>query len=158
MENRFFDLSSPRDMLLKAHREFDKLNVDLNIDNIFNFFVTAFHIQDYVKRRNAALEKEIDDLFKEPAFIMCNGLCNRGKHLELFADTDPKKKGKPHPTTRAMRRQSVTGNSSPGNTIPANAGVPRARFFVDDQEVDLRILAASILQKWEDFFTANNIP
>ena len=43
MNDRFFDLSTPRDMLNKAVREhFSRLETDLSIDNVFNFFVTAF--------------------------------------------------------------------------------------------------------------------
>ena len=40
----FFELRTPRDLLEKAHREHDRLTCAFNIDNVFNFFVTAFHI------------------------------------------------------------------------------------------------------------------
>ena len=54
MSEIYFELSKPIDVLNKAKREFEKMQKDLNTDNIFNFFVTAYHIMDYVKSQGKA--------------------------------------------------------------------------------------------------------
>jgi len=75
---QFFELQSPRDMLNKAKREFARLKADLNTDNVFNFFVTAHHIEDYA--RDAGIPE--GEFPKGVDFGLCKRLCNMGKHLE----------------------------------------------------------------------------
>jgi hypothetical protein len=49
MTHNFFEISSPRHMLEKAKREFARMKAELNTDTIFNFFVTIYHVKDYVE-------------------------------------------------------------------------------------------------------------
>jgi hypothetical protein len=83
--HQFFELKSPRDMLEKARREFNRLQADLNTDNVFNFFVTVHHIKDYAE--DYGIPK--DQWPKGGDFQTCRKICNMAKHL---ADSDKKYK------------------------------------------------------------------
>jgi hypothetical protein len=81
VNDNFFEISSPRDMLGKAKRELEKMNSDLTTDTVFNFFVTAYHVMDYVKAQEKASKIEIDKMYADSDFEMCNFICNKGKHI-----------------------------------------------------------------------------
>jgi hypothetical protein len=135
-------------MLWKAERELARLQSDLSIDNVFNFFVTAYHLMDYVEVQKAAPQATIDAMYHDPDFQECRFICNKGKHLEL--------RRQPDKATAVIRTHGGAYNTSAYNTRPFNAG-PLIRFLVDGKEVDIRTLAARILQKWQAFFTDNHI-
>jgi hypothetical protein len=61
----YFELRTPQDMLAKAYRERERLREGLDIDNVFNFFVTAGHIYDYVKKTNPSLKKALKEFKKK---------------------------------------------------------------------------------------------
>lgn len=46
----YFELRTPRDMLEKAEWELQRFRDDRTIDNLFNFFVTAYHVEGLRKR------------------------------------------------------------------------------------------------------------
>ena len=91
MGDNFFEISSPRDMLEKAKRELEKMKLELTTDTVFNFFVTAYHVMDYVKAQGKARKIEIDKMYADSDFEMGNFICNKGKHIQL-------KKGDPYKT------------------------------------------------------------
>jgi hypothetical protein len=74
---QFFELQSARDMLEKARREFSRLQSDLSTDNVFNFFVTAYHIKDYAKEVGIPESQFLNVV----DFQLCKKLCNMAKHL-----------------------------------------------------------------------------
>ena len=46
---KFFDLQTPKDLLRKLKREYDRWKADpLNVDLAWNFFVTAEHLPDWI--------------------------------------------------------------------------------------------------------------
>jgi len=47
-------------MLSKVRRELARLRDDVNIDTVFNFFVTAYHVQDYLRAEAAGRAKDVD--------------------------------------------------------------------------------------------------
>ena len=80
----YFELRTARDMLEKACREHKRLHREFNIDNVFNFFVTAYHICDYLKTTGivpAGVVQDLED--NDPDINACRDLCNKGKHLRL---------------------------------------------------------------------------
>lgn len=56
----FFELRTPRDLFAKAERELERLQREFSIDHLFNFFVTAYHIQDYVKEAASVHQHELE--------------------------------------------------------------------------------------------------
>ncbi|MDR5825805.1 hypothetical protein [Caballeronia sp. LZ043] len=79
----FFGLDSPNDILQKAKRERARLAEKIDVDNIFNFFVTVNHIHDYVDRRAEVTKAHHQVLRARPAMKLARDICNTAKHVEL---------------------------------------------------------------------------
>ncbi len=47
-------------MFEKAEREHQRLQNEFTIDNVFNFFVTAHHIKDYVEKTMAIPQQVLE--------------------------------------------------------------------------------------------------
>lgn len=146
MRDNPFLIFSAEDMLAKAKRELIQLKRKMNADTIFNFFVTAYHVMDYVKALATVPEVAIKSMYADPDFKLCQSICTRGKHLRVT-----KRSKKP-------RVKSVGGglNRSALNEAAVNAGTDWA-FYCDDVEVNPVELGETVIQKWERFFGENVI-
>jgi hypothetical protein len=94
---KFFDVQTPRDLLRKLEREYDRWKSDpLNVDFAWNFFVTAEHLPDWIyyqdmptsgTERPDLLDGEEPYKFKmaptRPLLRICSHLANGGKHFHL---------------------------------------------------------------------------
>lgn len=149
MTSAFFEISSPRDLLEKAKRDYAKMKADTSTDTIFNFFVTTYHVVDYVKALDTVPQSAIDGLYDDPDFKMCQFLCNKGKHIKL-------RQGLPY---EAKHEAAVAGGVLGSLVLGVDVLGGPARFVVLDggKEVDTVGLGAKLLEKWEAFFTANGI-
>lgn len=107
----YFELRAPRDMFEKAKREHERLMENFDIDNLFNYFVTTYHIQDYFDENSVIIDK-IKVFLKDQDLEDCKDLCHKGKHLALS-------RGRLDPRTQIMR-DSING--TPLNTMTKNAG------------------------------------
>ena len=146
MAQGFFAIRDHRDMLAKAEREFVRMRADLNTDTLFNFFVTEYHVIDYVKA-SAIPVTIIDKMYADPDFKMCRFICNKGKHLELTKEDKD---------AQFFRGYSGAMNSAPINSTPLNGGTPD-RFVVDGRNVDVFRLGQDMIVKWNEFFVTNGI-
>ena len=148
MTAAFFELQSPRDLLEKAKRDYVKMKADTSTDSIFNFFVTTYHVVDYVKALDAVSKVAIDQLYEDSDFKMCQFLCNKGKHIKLCQESAFEAKHKA--ATGVPLGSFVLGTSE--------LGCPE-RFVVVDggEEVEAVDLGEKLLQKWEAFFAAQGI-
>ncbi len=141
----FFELSTPRDMLEKAKREHAALEQRFDIDNIFNFFVTAHHVEDYI-RKTKSLEKAVVDTFVEGQDLKdCRDLCDKGKHLQLTKRKDP-----------LTTIWSGCLNGAPLNELAIN-GDDKWVLINGDREVDVKWLAERVLTKWEKFLSIHGL-
>ncbi len=147
MSQGFFEISSPRDLLEKARRDFEKMKDDISCDTIFNFFITVYHVVDYVRAQGIASTQFTQQLYEESDFRMCNFICNKGKHMALKA-------GDPYHLKHDYGAQ--LGHVILGVT---ELGAPE-RFLVIDgtEKVDVLELGERLLNRWEQFFQENNIP
>jgi hypothetical protein len=94
--HQFFELKTPRDLLRKLEREYDRWKADpLNVDLAWDFFVTAEHLVDWVyyqdmpttgKPRPDLLDGKDRQSFKQtyPLTRICSHLANGGKHFHLY--------------------------------------------------------------------------
>ena len=121
-------------MLEKAKREYSRMKLDLNSDTIFNFFVTTYHIMDYVKSMKTIDDAAIQKMFDDEDFKMCNYVCNKGKHAIL-------KKVSPY---------NVYADGPPGGEIIYSVITPEKTVRVEE-------LADKLIAKWEKFFADNHI-
>lgn len=132
MAEAFFELRSPRDMLEKAQRELERMETNLSVDTVFNFFVTVYHVKDYVEAtRGSAILKEI---YGEEDFVRCQYLCNKGKHLRLRSE--PKQWG-----------------------THADAAEAEAQFavVVDGNRIDVLPLGQRLVERWRRFFEDHHL-
>jgi hypothetical protein len=139
------ELKTPRDILEKAKRELIRLKAELNVDNVFNFFVTAYHIQDYIKNSKSAPQANLDAFIKGSEIQLCKDMCNQGKHLKLS--------NKKNLNTTHL---SGTFGGAPFGALPFNSS---GMWLVmsDNQAMEVEILANNVIKKWEEFFKDNNI-
>lgn len=83
-KNTFFTLTS-KELYEKAQLEYKTLIEDISPYNIFNFFVTAYHLKDYIKSefrlnesRDIRAFGDMEELLNLAGFV-----ANKGKHFEL---------------------------------------------------------------------------
>jgi hypothetical protein len=143
----FFELRTPRDMLEKTKREYARLNASFDIDHVFNFFVSAYHISDYIKKSNAVPQAVIDAFLSDTDIQACHDLCDKGKHMRLT------KPGRHDP-------QTVIWNGcfggAPFGVLPFGGG-DKWVVFVGNKQFDVEWLAQRVLEKWEAFFVQHGL-
>ena len=145
MTNRFFEISSPRDMLGKAKRDFAVMMSQLSVDSIFNFFVTAYHVMDYVKTQGKASDEAINKFYEDEDFKMCNYICNKGKH--------PKKRSTLFET---RHNKAALFDSACFDEVAFDQ--PESYVLIaSGRRINVIPLAQRILDKWENFFKDNGI-
>ncbi len=153
MTEEFFQLHSPRDMLEKAKREFGRMKSSPNIDTVFNFYVTAYHVKDYVEGQSGVLGAAIKEEFKKDQGLrMCDYICHKGKHLELKA----KKWAKDEYKFKTRYKLMGVWGQAPWGAEPFGGG-ESYRLVVDGEEIDVIELGQRVLEKWERFFKDNGI-
>jgi len=133
MSYEFFDISSPKEMLEKAKREYARMKSDLNTDNIFNFFVTAYHVMDHIKTVSGVDPKAIQGMYDDD-FRMCQFACNKGKHAIL---------------------KTITPYSSFADSV--GGGETIYEVVDGSKRVRVEYLADKLINKWEKFFRENGI-
>lgn len=141
----FFELRTPRDMLEKAMRERQRLRNDFSLDNIFNFFVTAYHIRDYVKEVTAISASELKSFLADPDLQDCRALCNKGKHLRLTGHPD------------ALTDISSGGFGCNAFGEGAFGENEMRKLFYGNRAVDVRALPDRVIQKWEGFLARHGL-
>ena len=58
-------------MLEKAKRELARMEAEVHIDNVYNFYVTAYHIQDYVQKTNPSKIEELQNFLAQQDLTGC---------------------------------------------------------------------------------------
>ena len=143
----YFQLKTPRDMLEKSRREHGRLIAEFNIDNVFNFFVTAYHIQDYITMAGSVAPAVLRTFLSGPDLKAARDMCNKGKHMTLTRGSDPV----------TNRRTIGPLNTHPLNTLPINGIRVVWTIYTGSRSFDVAILAQSVMTKWDTFFAANGL-
>jgi hypothetical protein len=136
-------------MLEKARREHSRLTAAFNIDNVFNFFVTAYHIQDYVRESNAVPPVTIDAFVDSQDIKDARDLCDKGKHLHLTR--------RKYPDPSATRRVRGPLNTVPLNTMVLNGGKEIWMLESGARTVEVAALADRVIRQWDAFFATNGL-
>ena len=142
----FFELRTPRDMLEKTRREHARLCSDFTIDNVFSFFVSAYHIRDYVAKTNPVIQKALEAFLLGNDLKDCRDLCDKGKHLHLTHRHDP--------------ITDISGGGGFGESAFGESAFSDSEewhLLAEGRNVDVRQLANRVLQKWEEFFEKNGL-
>ncbi len=149
MGQGFFEITSPRDLLDKAKRDYEKMKTDTSSDTVFNFFVTAYHVMDYVKALGTIDKPAIDQLYADADFRMCQFLCNKGKHIKLRSKEPFKAKHQP----------AIEGGTLGSFEFGFDClGGPERFVLLDgDQVINVIELGERLIDKWEGFFVTHGI-
>ncbi len=132
-------------MLDKAEREFVRFQREFSIDNLFNFFVTAYHIQDYIRTTTAVPQTALDNFLADVDLKACHDLCDKGKHLRLTKRPDP------------MTVISNGGFSGASFGELAFGESEEWKLFYSDRAVEVRSLAARVIEKWKNFLDQHRL-
>lgn len=132
-------------MLSKAQREHARLRERFDIDNVFNFFVTANHIRDYVSKTGAVSQAALDGFLSDPDMNDCRDLCDKAKHLRLTKRADP-----------VTHRWSGAIGGAPIGVLPIG-GSGEWELWSDGRAVNIEALAGRVIDKWNAFFQENNL-
>jgi hypothetical protein len=128
----FFELETPDGMLAKAKRELARFEADVSVDHVYNFFVTAYHIADYL---NAGLQKQGQNI---PLIRLCKDACNKAKHMKLA----------PHPSDMKTPKYYTVGS------IPS---VEWCIIWPDGSSREFVSFAREVIAKWEKLFALHGI-
>ena len=139
-------LGSSTDMISKARRELARLRDDVNIDTVFNYFVTAYHVQDYL--RAEAPKDDVDALLTDADFTICRSICSQGKHLKVDRKAKPVK-------AKVSGRSGIVGFGVVGEMVVA--GDKPWDLTYDGVSHDPIALAERVLATLENFFVAHGI-
>jgi hypothetical protein len=113
----FFELRTAESMLEKAKRELTRIEAEESIDHIYNFFVTANHIVDYLDGRLS--KQEVKDIFKDQLMQFCADACNKAKHMRLDPSKQSKNNKRPDMPT-SDRVKGAVFNTAPFNKFAFN--------------------------------------
>ena len=141
----YFELRSPRDMLGKAERELARLQGDRTIDNIYNFFVTAYHVQDSVKAAQAVPAEALRAFLRDEDLRDCRAMCHKGKHFHLSG----------HPNAVTDIVDSSFGGASFGEVCYGEDDVRTLMY--DGRVVDIESLPGRVIEKWRRFFSEHGL-
>ncbi len=147
MDQGFFEITSPRDLLDKAKRDYEKMKADTSSDTVFNFFVTTYHVMDYVKALGVISKPAIDKLYDDADFRMCQFLCNKGKHIKLRSKY------------KAKHQPAIDGGTLGSFVLGFDClGGPERFVLLDGKQViNVIELGKRLIDKWKDFFVTHGI-
>jgi hypothetical protein len=145
--NKYFEIKTALDLFYKAQRDFEKLQIDLNTDNIFNFFVTCYHIIDYYKiENNISNNAEVVNKFKyKKEWEFCDILCNKGKHLSLTRNEAFKN----NPNFKTNYYSGKLNGESLLDGYKTLNGNPDYLIINDDENIDPIDLGSKLLFNWK---------
>jgi hypothetical protein len=137
----FFQLNTPKDMLGKAKRELTRLETADSmaadsIDHVYNFFVTAYHIVDYLKGRLA--EPDIKAIKAEPLIQSCYDACNKAKHMQLT---------RKRPDVVTPTKYTAFLGGSPNTP---DKSLERWIVWQDGTNLEVISFARSVIAKWDE--------
>lgn len=141
----FFELRTPRDIFEKAKREYARLEQEYSIDHVFNFFVTIYHIQDYIRKSGSVKQHVLDSFLSNQELKDSRDLCDKGKHMRLTK--------RPDPSTEIW--DSTIGGAPIG--CLSLCGDDEWILITGGRHVNIKWLAKSALSKWEAFLADNGL-
>jgi hypothetical protein len=145
----FFELGTPKSMLEKAKRELTRLEAEESIDHVYNFFVTAYHIVDYLDER---LKEQV---LQDPWIKECGDVCNKAKHMRLTRD-------RPDVGTTNRFKGSVF-NTAQFNEFGLALNECRVERWIDwpkdkpKKSLEVVGFARDVIAKWDDIFAEHGI-
>jgi len=134
-------------MLNKLESEYGRLQASASDDNLYNFFVTANHVKDYLRNTQAVAQITLDSFASDQDIRDSKDLCDKAKHHTLTGD------GRVNPTTWTWTGEI---GGAPVGALEIAAGDKRV-MFIGPREIDVDWLADRVMVKWRDFFALHDL-
>jgi hypothetical protein len=134
-------------MLRKARRELDRIEREFSVDHVFNFFVTAFHVTDYLKMSGEVSPEKVKDLRNDERIRKCADVCNKAKHFKL-------ERSRPDISSR---QYSGAIGGAPIGMLPINSSGARFIVWEDGSQLEIVSFARATIATLEEFFATNTI-
>lgn len=141
----FFGIKTPADLLKKLESEYERFQTDSSDENLYNFFLTANHLKDYLKNTNAVKQVILDIFASDQDIRDGKDPCDKAKHHTLT--------GRPNPTTWTWTGEI---GGAPIGMLAVGAGDKRI-MFSGSREIDVDWLADRVMLKWRGFFTIHGL-
>lgn len=150
--------SNPKELLDKSLRELTRLQEacaeyrETEIgDSIFNFFITTYHIKDWLIQSAKIDKTKVEDYVKNSEWLsVCRDICNSGKHFTIER-YDPIAKDISEPDLPSTVFTGFNGNQVEIKNKRIEIRVHGNKMY------ELLELALKSFQEWEKFFTENRI-
>jgi len=141
----FFELTAAGTVLAKAKRELARLESEKSIDHVYNFFVTAYHVTDYLKP--VLSDVDYKALRADPKIRLCADVCNQAKHMTLTH-------GRPNPRTCSV--SGAVGGAAI-NSVALNASGDRWVRWGDGTQLEVVRFARAVIALLEQYFADHGI-
>lgn len=86
------DFSTPRNLFEKLRRDNEKLDIEINGDNVFNFVSTAFHLQHWVKNSplisSEVVKRILKRIGRDDYIKHCQNIVRAKEHFKVVVDED----------------------------------------------------------------------
>ena len=147
-----------KELLDKSLRELKRLDeafseqseVEIG-DSIFNFFITTYHIKDWLIQSSNIDKTEVENYVKNSEWLsICRDICNSGKHFTIERYC---------PVAQDMYEPDIppiifTGLNGGQIEIKNNRILIRTH---ENKTYELLELARKSFEEWENFFAENRI-
>jgi hypothetical protein len=147
----FFTIKS-KELYEKMQYEYKKLLEDMSPYNIFNFFVTAYHLKDYIKVEYDLNEtndirtfKNMDELLNISGFI-----ANKGKHFSVNSSSYENMKARYY-------SGKFDGSMKFDGTWQIGEGEKYKILDNNNNIHNIEDIAKELLAEWKDFIITRNI-
>jgi len=154
MAAHFFGLNNARDLLNKLGRDFEKLEDQPNVDSLFNFFVTAGSIKDWILVERPELKDRVDDLYNG-RLLYCLEIGNKAKHLVLTKSRG--RVGLPDPVTTVSDLSTLNGTAINDVAVGSTAYGWSLGYGEETHVPDLLEYAKEVVYTLVDFFGIHSI-
>lgn len=132
-------------MLNKLENEHRRFKSDSSDENLYNFFVTANHLKDYLKNTDAVTQGILDNFASDQDIKDSMDLCDKAKHHTLTK--------RPDPTTWTWSGEI---GGAPIGVLAIGEGDKRV-MFSGTRDIDVDWLADRVMLKWRDFFALHGL-
>lgn len=150
-KDTFFKITS-RELLEKVKLDYEILVKDTNGYNIFNFFVTAYHLKDYIVNEFGLNENKDIRTFKnmQELLDLAGFIANKGKHFKVI-----------NKNYKTMETRFYSGKHDGtmlfDGTHHYDGKVEYKVFYGEDKVKEVKELAKELLNCWKDFFVEKEI-
>jgi len=146
----FFTYKS-KDLFIKMKKDLQLLLDYINPDNIFNFFVTAYHLKDYLKNEFENIDENDIRNFDNMNYLLdiAGFIANKGKHFRLN-----------NPRYEEMQTRYYSGKFDGTMLIDGTYKIGEGEKYkvkVNNEIIDIEKIAVKLVECWEKFLKEKKI-